>query len=177
MSYLSPAKNQNFPYACNSGWAFSTIGMLEARIKNIRKGATPDISLSTQVLLSCDTLDFGCLGVKFFLITGLTNQRLEVHCQKQYHWLNLPFLHCKRVHWRLKVHIVSQMPKMHFKRYLQKRSQLQNLWNSKIRFSRHRTIHDGLNSKKWTNFMRHFSHQWIQSLHKLIRYLWRQNRR
>lgn len=68
MTYLSPVKNQNFPYACNSGWAFSTVAMLEARIKNLRKAATPDISLSTQVLLSCDTLDFGCLGVFFFAI-------------------------------------------------------------------------------------------------------------
>ncbi len=41
MTYLSTVKNQNFPYACNSGWAFSTIGMLESRIKNLRKAATP----------------------------------------------------------------------------------------------------------------------------------------
>lgn len=63
MTYLSTVKNQNFPYSCNSGWAFSTIGMLESRIKRLRKAASPDISLSTQVLLSCDTLDYGCLGV------------------------------------------------------------------------------------------------------------------
>ena len=69
-TYLSPVKNQNFPYACNSGWAFSTIGMLEARIKSLRKAATPDISLSTQVLLSCDTLDYGCLGVTIIAKIG-----------------------------------------------------------------------------------------------------------
>lgn len=63
MSYLSPARNQNFPYSCNSGWAFATVGMIEARIKIQRKGASPDVSLSTQVLLSCDTFDNGCLGV------------------------------------------------------------------------------------------------------------------
>ncbi len=61
-SYLGPVKSQNFPNFCNSGWAFSTIGMLESRIKSLRKASSPDISLSTQILLSCDTLDFGCLG-------------------------------------------------------------------------------------------------------------------
>jgi len=70
VSYLGPVKNQNFPYACNSGWAFSTIGMLESRIKNLRKASTPEISLSTQILLSCDTLDYGCLGVMIYFIIG-----------------------------------------------------------------------------------------------------------
>ena len=27
-TYLGTVHNQNFPYACNSGWAFSTISML-----------------------------------------------------------------------------------------------------------------------------------------------------
>lgn len=66
VTYLGPVKNQNFPYSCNSGWAFATISMLEARIKKLRKAAAPDISLSTQVLLSCDTLDYGCLGVNLY---------------------------------------------------------------------------------------------------------------
>lgn len=63
ISYLSEVKNQNFPQACNSGWAISTIDMLNSRIKNLRKAQSPDISLSAQVLLSCDNLDFGCMGV------------------------------------------------------------------------------------------------------------------
>jgi hypothetical protein len=42
--------------------------MIESRIKRMRKAASPDISLSTQVLLSCDTLDYGCLGVIFNLL-------------------------------------------------------------------------------------------------------------
>jgi hypothetical protein len=67
VSYLGPVKSQNFPHACNSGWAFSTIGMLESRIKRRRNASSPDISLSTQVLLSCDNLDFGCLGVLFLI--------------------------------------------------------------------------------------------------------------
>lgn len=70
VTYISPVKNQNFPYSCNSGWAFATIGMLEARIKKLRNAASPDISLSTQVLLSCDFLDYGCMGVCFYLIQG-----------------------------------------------------------------------------------------------------------
>ena len=61
-SFLLTVPNQNFPYACNSGWAFSTINLLNSRIKIKRKAASPDISLSVQVLLSCDTLDYGCLG-------------------------------------------------------------------------------------------------------------------
>lgn len=28
VTYLNSVKNQNFPYSCNSGWAFATIGML-----------------------------------------------------------------------------------------------------------------------------------------------------
>ncbi len=70
VTYLGPVKNQNFPYSCNGGWAFSTIGMLESRIKYMRKAASPDISLSTQVLLSCDFLDFGCTAVRNIFTLG-----------------------------------------------------------------------------------------------------------
>lgn len=62
ISYIGPVRNQNFPNSCNSGWAFSTIHMLDSRIKRRRNATSPDISLSVQVLLSCDTLDFGCMG-------------------------------------------------------------------------------------------------------------------
>ena len=61
-SFLLSVPNQNFPSACNSGWAFSTINVLNSRIKIKRRAASPDISLSVQVLLSCDTSDYGCLG-------------------------------------------------------------------------------------------------------------------
>lgn len=61
-SFLGTVSNQNFPNVCNSGWAFSAIDVLNSRMKIRRKAASPDISLSVQVLLSCDTLDFGCLG-------------------------------------------------------------------------------------------------------------------
>jgi hypothetical protein len=63
VNFLGPVRNQNFPFNCNSGWAFSAIGVLEARIKKRRNASSPDISLSPQVLLSCDTANFGCLGV------------------------------------------------------------------------------------------------------------------
>ena len=67
VSYLSEVKNQNFPASCNSGWAISTIDMLNSRIKVLRKAQSPDVSLSTQVLLSCDKFDFGCMGVLRYL--------------------------------------------------------------------------------------------------------------
>ena len=67
VSYLSEVKNQNFPAPCNSGWAISTIDMLNSRIKVLRKAQSPDISLSAQVLLSCDKFDFGCMGVRKYL--------------------------------------------------------------------------------------------------------------
>lgn len=61
-SFLGIVQNQNFPASCNSGWAFSTINVLNMRAKIKRKAESPDLSLSPQVLLSCDTLDYGCLG-------------------------------------------------------------------------------------------------------------------
>ena len=64
-SYIPEVKNQNFPSACNSGWALATVDMLNTKIKIFRNASSPDISLSTQVLLSCDTYDFGCMGVRF----------------------------------------------------------------------------------------------------------------
>ena len=64
-SYLTHIYNQNFPKPCNSGWAFATLNALNARIKIRRNATSPDVVLSTQVLLSCDEYDFGCLGVIF----------------------------------------------------------------------------------------------------------------
>lgn len=64
-SYMTDVRNQNFPYVCNSGWALSAIDSLNSRLKIARQAASPDITLSAQVLLSCDELDFGCMGVFF----------------------------------------------------------------------------------------------------------------
>ena len=67
---MGTVTNQNFPQVCNSGWAFATTNALNSRIKIARKAQSPDISLSTQVLLNCDQLDNGCLGVNFGLFLG-----------------------------------------------------------------------------------------------------------
>lgn len=67
-NYLTPAVNQNNPLRCESGWAWATINSLNARINiKIAKAGLklPLVSLSTQVLLECDSLNFGCLGVSF----------------------------------------------------------------------------------------------------------------
>lgn len=66
-SFITDVRNQNFPNACNSGWALSSIDILNSRLKIARMAASPDITLSSQVLLSCDELDFGCMGVFFIL--------------------------------------------------------------------------------------------------------------
>jgi len=66
-NYLSPAVNQNNPHRCESGWAWAAINSLNTRINiKIAKAGLklPQVSLSAQVLLECDDLDFGCLGVK-----------------------------------------------------------------------------------------------------------------
>ncbi len=57
--------------------------MIESRIKRLRKAQSPDITLSTQILLSCDTLDYGCLGV--FILSyyiGLTNKCVKMDKKK-----------------------------------------------------------------------------------------------
>lgn len=66
-NYLSAAANQNNPLRCESGWAWAAINSLNARINiKIARGGLklPLVSLSAQVLLECDELDFGCLGVR-----------------------------------------------------------------------------------------------------------------
>ena len=69
-SFVGQSRNQNFPAACNSGWAFSAIDVLNSRVKIRRNGESPDISLSPQVLLSCDNTNYGCMGVFFTFIQG-----------------------------------------------------------------------------------------------------------
>lgn len=81
-NFLGINQNQNQPNRCESGWAFATINTLNSRLK-LRMAQTgfssPDVSLSVQVLLECDTNDFGCLGVNNCLIAiGRTCIGLEV---------------------------------------------------------------------------------------------------
>lgn len=65
-NYLPPVRNQMFPEPCNSGWAISATATLNTRIKILRNASWPDISLSPQVLLDCDVLDYGCFGVTIY---------------------------------------------------------------------------------------------------------------
>ncbi|CAD8079100.1 unnamed protein product [Paramecium primaurelia] len=59
-NFLTYTRNQNSPQFCNGGWAFAVTGALSDRIKIKRNAAFPEIVLSTQVLISCDTQSDGC---------------------------------------------------------------------------------------------------------------------
>ncbi len=50
------------PRFCGSCWAFAVTSSINDRIKIMRKAAWPDIIISPQVLLSCDTTNRGCYG-------------------------------------------------------------------------------------------------------------------
>jgi hypothetical protein len=62
-TFVPPVRNQWFPAPCNSGWAMAATNVLNSRIKIRRQGQWPDVQLSPQVLLDCDSLDYGCFGV------------------------------------------------------------------------------------------------------------------
>jgi len=62
--FTTMVRNQHIPNYCGSCWAFCATSALSDRIK-IRRGAKwPDVNISPQVLLSCDTTlgDLGCAG-------------------------------------------------------------------------------------------------------------------
>ena len=61
-NYLTMQRNQHIPVYCGSCWAFAATSALSDRIKIQRKAAWPDINLSPQVLISCDTVAEGCYG-------------------------------------------------------------------------------------------------------------------
>ena len=62
INYLGVVRNQNYPAPCNSGWAIAATSTLSSRIKIARKAQWPDVTISPQVLIDCDNLDFGCYG-------------------------------------------------------------------------------------------------------------------
>lgn len=61
-NYLTLILNQFLPQYCGSCWAHGTTSAISDRIAIIRKGAFPEINLSVQVLLTCDTKNGGCHG-------------------------------------------------------------------------------------------------------------------
>lgn len=83
-SFIPVVRNQNMPAACNSGWALAAADVLNARIKIRRRAASPDLEISSQVLLSCDENDFGCMGVLVILAVGRAPVRLPLDQAKQH---------------------------------------------------------------------------------------------
>ena len=61
-NYLTIQRNQHIPIYCGSCWAFSAASALSDRIKIARKAQWPDVVISPQVLISCETPDDGCGG-------------------------------------------------------------------------------------------------------------------
>ncbi len=61
-NYLTVQRNQHIPIYCGSCWAFASTSALSDRIKIQRKAQWPDINISPQVLISCETPDDGCGG-------------------------------------------------------------------------------------------------------------------
>jgi len=61
-NFLGTTKNQHLPQFCNSSWAFATTSALSDRIAVARGGVFPEIDLSPQLLLTCDSVDQGCRG-------------------------------------------------------------------------------------------------------------------
>ncbi len=62
VNYLTVQRNQHIPIYRGSCWAFASTSALSDRIKIARKAQWPDITLSPQVLISCETPDEGCDG-------------------------------------------------------------------------------------------------------------------
>ena len=61
-SYLTNIRNQHVPQYCGSCWAHAATSALSDRIKIARQAAWPDINISPQVIISCETTDLGCHG-------------------------------------------------------------------------------------------------------------------
>lgn len=66
VNYVSPVRNQG---ACGSCYSFSSMGMLEARIRILTSNTQTPI-LSPQQIVSCSNYSQGCLGGFPYLIAG-----------------------------------------------------------------------------------------------------------
>ena len=62
INYLTNVRNQHVPQYCGSCWAHAATSAFSDRIKVARKAAWPDINISPQVIISCETKDDGCHG-------------------------------------------------------------------------------------------------------------------
>ena len=61
-NFLTNVWNQHLPTYCGSCWAHAATSALSDRIKIARKAAWPDINISPQPVISCETKDNGCHG-------------------------------------------------------------------------------------------------------------------
>lgn len=61
-NFLTNIRNQHIPQYCGSCWAHAATSAFSDRIKIARNAAWPDINISPQVLISCETTDYGCFG-------------------------------------------------------------------------------------------------------------------
>ena len=66
VNYVSDVRNQG---SCGSCYAFSSMGMLEARIKILTNNTVSPV-LSTQDVVSCSKLSPGCEGGFPYLVAG-----------------------------------------------------------------------------------------------------------
>ncbi|XP_007900501.1 dipeptidyl peptidase 1 [Callorhinchus milii] len=79
VNYVSPVRNQG---ACGSCYSFSSMGMLESRIRILTQNMQTPI-LSTQQIISCSNYSQGCDGGFPYLIAGKYAQDfglVEEHC-------------------------------------------------------------------------------------------------
>lgn len=61
-NFLTNVRNQHVPFYCGSCWAHAATSAISDRIKIARNAAWPDINISPQVIISCETKDQGCHG-------------------------------------------------------------------------------------------------------------------
>ena len=61
-NFLTNVFNQHVPTYCGSCWAHAATSALSDRIKIAREAAWPDINISPQPLISCESPDMGCHG-------------------------------------------------------------------------------------------------------------------
>jgi cathepsin X len=84
-NFLTVSRNQLVPEFCGSCWAIAATSALSDRFKILRNASWPDIYLSPQVLLSCDTMDQGCNGgdpvnaYEYIFNKGITDETCEVY--------------------------------------------------------------------------------------------------
>ena len=90
VNYLTVARNQHIPTYCGACWAFASTSALSDRIKILRKAAWPDVNLAPQVLISCETTDYGCNGgdpnnaYAYIYQNGITDETCSVYRARGY---------------------------------------------------------------------------------------------